>query len=80
MLEFFEVFEVLKVREQELNYVFEKQSFRLIFLLIRSSIYICTFCDLLENQKFVWNGGLEVGFLVAVEVDIGFNSHHGLTT
>ena len=51
-----------------------------LFRLILSSIYICTFFDLLENQKFVWNGGLEVGFLVVVEVDIGFNSHHGLTT
>ena len=70
--------------EQEPNYVFEKQSFWQPFQtdisFIRSSIYICTFCDLLENQKFVWNGGLEVGFLVVVGVDLGFNSHHGLTT
>ena len=71
--------------EQEPNHVFEKQTFWQPFqtdisFYQKFYLHICTFCDLLENQKFVWNGGLEVGFLVVVEVDIGFNSHHGLTT
>ena len=73
-------FRFVRYQSKDPTMFLKNSHFRLLFLFIRSSIYICTFCDLLENQKFVWNGGLGVGFLVVVEVDIGFNSHHGLTT